>query len=53
MEGRDRSTVDAAMADSVLSKLAHRIGPKELVVRNEHTGKFRQRLLALGLGLVG
>lgn len=53
VEGRDRSTVDAAMADSVLSKLAHRIGPKELVVRNEHTGKFRQRLLALGLGLVG
>lgn len=50
---RDRETADAALDDTELSKLAYRVGPKELVVRNEHIGKFRQRLLALGLGLVG
>lgn len=53
VECRDRVTVDAAMEDAELGKLACRIGPKELLVRNEHIGKFRLRLLALGLGLVG
>lgn len=53
MTGSDKATVDAVLADKALSKLAHRIDPKTLVVRNDQIDKFRERLRALGRGLVG
>lgn len=52
IECRDSETADNVATHKETSSLCLRAGPKTLVVRNEHVGKFRERVHVLGLGLV-
>jgi hypothetical protein len=52
IECRDTETADSVATHKETSALCLRAGPKTLVVRNEHVGKFRERVHVLGLGLV-
>jgi len=52
IECRDCETADSVATHKETSALCLRAGPKTLVVRNEHMGKFRERVHVLGLGLV-
>ena len=52
IECRDSETADNVVTHKETSSLCLRAGPKTLVVRNEHVGKFRERVHVLGLGLV-
>lgn len=52
IECRDSETADQVASHKETSSLCLRAGPKTLVVRNEHAGKFREKVHVLGLGLV-
>lgn len=52
IECRDSETADHVAMHQETGSLCLRAGPKTLVVRNEHVGKFRERVHVLGLGLV-
>lgn len=52
IECRDSETADNVATHKETSSLCLRAGPKTLVVRHEHVGKFRERVHILGLGLV-
>ena len=52
IECRDSETADNVARHKETSSLCLRAGPKTLVVRNEHLGRFRERVHVLGLGLV-
>lgn len=52
IECRDCETADNVATHKETSSLCLRAGPTTLVVRNEHVGKFRERVHVLGLGLV-
>ena len=52
IECRDCETADNVATHKETSSLCLRAGPKTLVVRNEHVGKFREKVHVLGLGLV-
>ena len=52
IECRDCETADNVAMHKETSSLCLRAGPKTLVVRTEHLGKFRERVHMLGLGLL-
>lgn len=52
IECRDGETADHVAKHQETSALCLRAGPKTLVIRSEHLAKFRDRVHALGLGLV-
>lgn len=52
IECRDSEAADHLATHKETGSICLRAGPKTLVVRNEHMGKFREKVHVLGLGLV-